>query len=121
MTDKSTPASPAPSDVQARLDATARLLAESSDIEPATRQALTDLVEEMRTALRTGKVSAGEVAPLAASTTQLAESLHHGHEAGVLEKVQEGFREAVVSAEVRAPVLAGLARGVLDTLAGFGI
>jgi hypothetical protein len=38
-----------------------------------------------------------------------------------LEQVQEGFREAVVGAEVRYPVAAGLARGVLDTLAGFGI
>jgi hypothetical protein len=108
-------------EVQARLDATARLLAESGDIEPAARRALTELVEEMRTALRSGKVTAGDLAPLAERTAALAESLHHGHEAGVLEQVQEGFREAVVGAEVRYPVAAGLARGVLDTLAGFGI
>lgn len=122
MAEKTVPGTPSPGNVEFRLEATARLLAEeSTDIDPNTRKALADLVEEMRTALRSGKVSPAAVAALAENTAQLAESLHHGHDAGALKNVQDRFREAVLDAEVHHPVLAGLSRGVLDTLTGFGI
>lgn len=115
------PDKPSQSDVLARLDATARLLADPTDIDPTTRKALAELVEEMRSALQSGKVSAEAVAPLAANTARLAESLHQSEDASVLEQIQASFREAILNAEAHHPVAAGMARGVLDTLTGFGL
>ncbi|MBI1918377.1 MAG: DUF4404 family protein [Planctomycetes bacterium] len=107
--------------IEARLHDLARLLRESDSIALPLRRTLAELVDELGKALRSAAVPPAEVARLAETTTHLAESLHRRHDRDRVGTVRERFEQAVVNAEVQHPLVAGLARRLLDTLASIGI
>jgi peroxiredoxin len=115
------PAGPAVPSIEARLHDVARLLRDSSSLDPESRRTLAELVDELGKALRSAPVPPAEVARLAERTTHLAESLHHRHDRERVQTMRDRFEQAVVNAEVRHPLIAGLARRLLDTLANIGI
>jgi hypothetical protein len=118
------PPEPSPSDLtgmQDRLKDVARLLRLSGSIDQDSRRALAELVDELCKALEGQGVPPTEVARLAESTAHLAESLHHQQELGILGGAREGLERAAFDAEAHAPFIVGLARKVIDALAGIGI
>ena len=121
MPDVPEPTTPSLPAVQARLNDVATLLRASSSLEPTSQRALGELVEELSKALAAAALPATEVAHLADSTAQLAESLHHEHDRGLLGKARDRLEGAVLSAEAHAPNAVGLARKLLAALADLGI
>jgi hypothetical protein len=115
------PSPPSVSELQDRLRGVAQTLRQSSTIDEDSRQALAELVEELNKALQAQSVPPAEVSRLAESTAHLAESLHHPKARGLLGTAREGLERAAFEAESHAPLLVGLARRVVDALAGIGI
>jgi hypothetical protein len=97
------------------------MLRQSGSIDQQSRQALAELVEELSKSLQGQSVPPAEVARLAESTAHLAEALHHQKAKGILGTAREGLERAAFEAENHHPLLVGLARKVVDVLAGFGI
>jgi hypothetical protein len=121
MADPSEPAGPSLAEVQARLHQIAGELRGSPAVDPVSRQTLAELVDELTAALASASVPAAEVARLAESTAHLADSLRHQRDRGLLASARERVEQALIGAEAQAPVAAGLARQLLDTLANLGI
>jgi hypothetical protein len=107
--------------IQERLHDVARILRQTGSIDADSKRALAELVDELSKALATAHVAPAEVTHLAESTAQLAESLHHQHESGLLGTARDRLQAAVNGAETRAPLIVGLARRLLDALANLGI
>jgi len=107
--------------VEARLHDVARLLRGSDSLDAESRRTLAELVDELSKALRSTSVPAVEVARLAETTTHLAEALHRRHDRERVRTVRDRLDEAVVSTGLRHPLVAGIARRLLDTLANIGI
>jgi hypothetical protein len=104
-----------------RLHDVARMLRESRSMDEKVQRALAELLDELTTALAATNVPPAEVTRLAESAAHLADSLHHQHDRGLLEKARDQFRGAIIDAEVHAPIAVGLARGLIDALANIGI
>lgn len=121
MSEAETPDPPRVEEVQARLHDVALLLRGSDSVDPEARRTLAELVDELGTALRAGGLPAEEVSHLAGTTSHLIEALHHKRDAGWLSGLADRVREAAAQAEVQAPTASGLARRVVETLAGIGI
>jgi hypothetical protein len=121
MPETPAPGTPAVPEIQARLQDIARLLRQSGTIDPESRHALSELVDELSKVLKTADVPAAEVTHLAESTAHLAESLHHQREQGLLGKARDRLERAVSDAEVQAPNAVGVARRLLEALANLGI
>jgi hypothetical protein len=112
---------PEPNPVSARLHAVAQLLRQVEHLEPETQQALADLVDELGSALGPGTASSAELTHLTESTAGLIKALHGEEESGVLSKARDRLNEAIVRAEAGAPVAAGIARRLVETLSNIGI
>jgi hypothetical protein len=97
------------------------MLRQSKSIDQQSRQALAELVDELSKSLHGQNVPPAEVSRLAESTAHLVESLHHQERRGFLGTAREGLERAAFEAENQHPILVGLARKVVDVLAGFGI
>jgi hypothetical protein len=110
-----------PSAVAARLSAVAQLLRRADHLEPETQQALADLVDELATALAAGTLPSAEVTHLTDTTTELIQALHGSEGHGVLGAARDRLNQAIVRAEADAPVAAGIARRLIETLANIGI
>jgi hypothetical protein len=118
MPENTTPPLP---EVQGRLHEVARLLRQPGPLDPASRQVLAELIDELSRALQSSTAAPAEVTQLAGTTAQLAEALHRRQDAGWLAQARDRFEEAALRAEARAPVAVGLARQLLDALANIGI
>ncbi len=121
MPEQPPPDVPAPAEVQTTLHTIARLLRENPHLGPEEQRALADLVDELGHALHPATVPSEEMAHLAESTTHLVQALHQGHGAGLLSSARNRLEQAIIRAEAQAPVAAGVARRLLDTLANLGI
>ncbi len=99
----------------------ARVLRESPPPGPEAQRALADLIDELGNAVGTTEVPSAEVTHLAESTAQFLQALHRRHDPGRFANARDRLEQAVLQAEARAPVAAGVARRVLDALANFGI
>jgi hypothetical protein len=121
MADNPVPGSLSVPEIQARLQAVAHLLEDSSSLDPVSGRALAELLDELSRAIQSAQVPPAEMAHLAESTARLAESLHYQHDRGVLGSVRDRFEQAAVNAETHAPLATGLARRLLETLANLGI
>jgi hypothetical protein len=108
-------------EVHAHLEAISALLRGPHRLDAATQAALADLVDELDNALKLGKIPNEEAARLAATTSHLAEAVHREEEAGVRTAARERLLEAAAAAEIKAPMIAGLARRVMDALSNVGI
>jgi hypothetical protein len=112
---------PALPEIQARLNEVAQLLRQPGSLDPHARQALTDLVDGLGKVLREGALPSPQVASLAHDTAHLAESLHPHPNTGVLGSARDRLEQTLFEVEVHHPVVAGLARRLLDALANIGI
>jgi hypothetical protein len=116
------PGSPGiPPEVQASLQAVSKLLRAAHHLGPDAQRTLADLIEELGRAVGASRATPEELAHLADSTAKLAEAVHHQHDEGVLAAARDRLEEAVIGAEARAPVVAGVARRLLDALSNIGI
>jgi hypothetical protein len=109
-----------PTQIQTGLHAVAQLLREATHLGPEAQEALADLVDEMGKALNTSTVPPLELNHLAESTVHLAQMVH-SQDTGVRSAARERLEEAIVGVESRAPLVAGLGRRLLETLANLGI
>ena len=121
MADAPQPSPPDAAAVRARLHEIAVLLRQTGSLDPESRRALAELVDELGESLTAADVPAAEVTHLATSTAHLAESLHQQHDRGLLGKARDRLEQAACDAEAHAPNLVGLARRLIDALAGIGI
>jgi hypothetical protein len=112
---------PTPPEVQARLHAVAQLLRQAEHLTPQARRALAELVDELSDALSSPGAGAAETARLTESTAHLLEALGRRHDTGVLAAARDRVDEAIVAAETKAPVAAGLARRLVEALSNIGI
>jgi hypothetical protein len=118
-----TPLSTPPSveEVRARLRDVAQTLRQGGSIDPESQRTLAELVDELNRTLGAGPVPPVELAQLAQSTAHLAETLHKDQGKGILSSARDRLEQAAVNAEAHAPVVVGLARRLLETLANIGI
>ncbi|HYT94608.1 MAG TPA: DUF4404 family protein [Gemmataceae bacterium] len=110
-----------PPEVQASLVMIGRLLREAHHLGPEAQQTLAGLMDELGRALSSSQASSEELAHLTESTAKLVEAVHQQHDEGVLAAARDRLEEAVIAAEARAPVVAGVARRLLDALSNLGI
>jgi hypothetical protein len=112
---------PIPPEVQASLLTISSLLREAHHLGPEAQQTLAELIGELGHALGSSQASPEELAHLTDSTAKLVEAVHHQHDEGVLAAARDRLEEAVIGAEARAPVVAGVARRLLEALSNLGI
>lgn len=114
-------ATPAPAGVQASLHTIAEILRDPHPLSREVRSVLADLVDELGRLLATAAVPPAEVAHLTESTAQLARAVHRQATPGLLAAARNRVEAAIFAAESKAPLTAGLARRLLDTLANIGV
>jgi hypothetical protein len=107
--------------VQASLHELAQVLREAHHLEPEAQAALADLVDELGKALTPEAIASSETAHLASSAASLGRALHPEQNPGLLSAAKQRLEQATLRAEAEAPVAAGVARRLLDTLANLGI
>jgi hypothetical protein len=121
MPEQSPSASGAAGGLQAGLHAIAEILRDPHPLSREIRDVLAELVDELGRSLAAGTVPPNEVAHLAETTAQLARAMHVQAAPGMLSAARSRLERAIVAAEDKAPLLAGLAHRLLDTLANIGI
>jgi hypothetical protein len=107
-------------EIRARLLACAMSLRDADHIEPEAQRALADLVLELADALDP-RAPTAQTAHLAETSAHLVEALHEPHNAGLIATARRRVEEAAARAEAGAPVATGVARQLIDLLAGLGI
>lgn len=119
MSEQPTPG-PSLDETRARLLACAMSLRDADHIEPEAQRALADLVLELADALGP-QVPTAQAAHLAETSAHLVEALHEPQDAGLIAAARRRVEEAAARAEAGAPVATGVARQLIDLLAGLGI
>jgi hypothetical protein len=112
---------PTVSQVQNSLHVIAQTLRQPGQLTPETQAALAELLDEVAGALQSGSVPSAEMAHLSESTAHLFQALHQRQDAGVLASARDTLEEAIVRADTAHPVVAGLARRLVETLSNLGI
>ena len=121
MTEQSPSGTSAASGVQASLHTIAEILRDPRPLSQEVRVVLAELVDELGRVLGTAAVPPAEVAHLAESTARLARAVHRRESPGLLAAARDRVEAAILAAESKSPLTAGLARRLLDTLANIGI
>lgn len=112
---------PATTGVQTCLHAIAEILRDPRPLSHEIRTVLADLVDELGQHLALATLPPAEVAHLAESIALLARAVHRQEAPGLLAAARDRVEAALLAAESNAPLIAGLARRLLDTLADIGI
>ncbi len=99
----------------------ARALREAPTLGSDAQRALAELIDELGNAAGNTEVPPAEVTHLTQTTASFLQAIKHRHEPAGLAAARDGLEQAVLRAEARAPVVAGLARRLLDALANWGI
>ena len=107
--------------MQTRIHDVAQMLRGSRSVSRDVQNSLAELLDELSVVLNTPNAPPAEVAHLAESAAQLAQTLHDRRDEGLVEKARERLGVALIQAESHAPIAVGLARRVIDALAGIGI
>jgi hypothetical protein len=108
------------SPIRERLLTLAPLLREAHHIGPEVQEVVADLVDELVRMMDPAAPST-QAEHLAATSTHLMQALHRKQHVGLLITAKERLAEAAARAEAEAPVATGLARRLIDALAGLGI
>lgn len=112
---------PSVPEVRARLHDAAAMIRGSSSLDPALRDTLTELLEELRRALEQPSAPPDEVSRLADSAAHLAEALHAEHDRGLVANARGRLERLMLQAESHAPTTVGLAQRLIDAIANLGI
>src|SRR6516225_9286743 len=120
MASESLPISQDPTQIQARLRELARTLREAKHLDPNTQRELAELADELATSGDFSKASSAEVAHLLDTSARIIGTLHQSPQTPVPATLRERLGQAIYATEARAPVLAGVARRLLDVLADLG-
>jgi hypothetical protein len=110
----------APPVVANRLHEVARLLRGTHHLGVEARQSLAEMADELAERIAVTPMPPAEEEHLSQTAERLVEVLHH-KEQGPVRAARDRLEEAVLAAADRVPVLAGLARQLLDALAKVGI
>jgi hypothetical protein len=114
------PSTPPNHSARARLEELAEALRASGKMRPEARKALADLVAELAATIDPAAPSA-HAEHVAETAASLVRALHQKRDEGVVTAARDRLDEAVERAEVRAPLAVGVARRLIETLAGLGI
>jgi hypothetical protein len=109
------------SKVQAELQEVAQAMNTARHLDPTIQQRLAELLKELEKVIQTTPAPSPELLHLAQSTSQLAQNLHQQTEKGMLAATRKRLQRAIAHAEVEAPLVADLARRLIDALANIGI
>jgi nucleoside-triphosphatase THEP1 len=112
---------PIPPSVQASLHAVAEVLRDPHPLSAEAREALAALVDELGNLLTAPGAPPEAVTHLADSTAHLVQAVHRRADEGLLAAARDRLEQAILGVEAQAPLAAGIARRVLDALAGIGI
>jgi len=121
MADEIAPAEKDPAKIQARLHDLAQLLREADHLEPATQQALAELADELANRAEFTKASSAEATHLLETSAHVIDMLQRTPDTTIPITMRDRLERAILAAEARAPVLAGIAHRLLDVLADLGI
>jgi Domain of unknown function (DUF4404) len=106
--------------IRSDLHEVAQLLRGARHLEPGTQAALADLLDELRGELGSASLNSVHATQLAQVVAQLARALHE-NDTGPLSRAKSRIEEAIGRAEVESPVIAGVVRRFVDSLANIGI
>lgn len=120
MPEQPSTAAATPERVQASLHTIAEILRDPQPLSQEVRGVLADLVDELGRVLTTA-IPPAEVAHLAESTAHLTRAVHRQEAPGRLTAARDRVEAAILAAESKAPLTAGVARRLLDTLTNIGI
>jgi hypothetical protein len=121
MPDPSSSPSNNPDEALANLLTTAQALSATKHLTPTAQKAHADLVGELSKALASGKASSEEVARLAESVALLNQAIADRENREHSKRARKRLQESIYLAEVKHPLLAGLAQQFLNILAEIGI
>jgi hypothetical protein len=107
--------------VQAYLHTIAHLLRDMPRLDRETQQLLAELVDELGRTLEAQTVPAAELQHIADQMRQLIEASHRGESEGIVGQVRGRLERAATALESRAPLVTGLTRRLIETLAELGI
>src|SRR5882724_8308208 len=117
----SEPAPHSAAQLRGHLHTIATLLREVPHLGPEAQRLLAELVAELSDAMDAETVPAADLAHLADTAAQLVQAAHKGEQSGFLGKAQERLEGAAAALEADAPMLAGLARCLIEALSNIGI
>jgi hypothetical protein len=121
MPDSPPPESATSPALQARLHEIAQLLRQTHHLGPEAQQALARLADDLGQVPEMATLPSAEAAQLLERTTALVEALHQQPGEGLLAASRDRLEQALYVIGARAPLVAGIARRLLDTLANLGI
>jgi hypothetical protein len=121
MSEQPQPPSPSRPEIEASLHAVSQLLRQAHHLSPEAQETLAELVDELGHAIGSGTASPEELAHLQESTARLLQAVQQRHDEGVVAAARDRLEGAVIGIESRAPVVAGVARRLLDALSNLGI
>jgi hypothetical protein len=107
--------------VQSSLHIIAEILRDPHPLTLEARLALAALMEELGALLSAPNVPPEAYAHLAESTAMLAQAAHRRADEGLLAAARDRVEQAILGVESQSPLLAGVARRLLDALANIGI
>jgi hypothetical protein len=99
----------------------AQLLRQTHHLGPQAQQALARLADELGEVPEMASLPSAEGTQLLERTTALVEALHRQQKASRLIAARDRLEQAVYVTGAQAPLVAGIARRLLDTLANLGI
>lgn len=108
-------------EVEAGLHAVSQLLREAHHLSPEAQETLAELVDELGHALGAGTITPEELTHLRESISRLVEAVRQRHDESRLASARDRLDAAIIGLETRAPVVAGVARRLLDALSSLGI
>ncbi len=107
--------------VQGVLHTIAQLLRDGPPLTPEAQQLLADIADELGRTLESDVVPAAALNQLAEHVAELIEAAHEGQDVGFAGHVRDRLERAAAALESRAPLLTGLTRRLIETLADLGI
>jgi len=111
----------ASNDLEANLHRIAGLLRDAGHLNPEAQKSLALLVDDLAGAVRKPTGDPAAATQVAATAAHLLDALVQKRDQGMLSAARDRLERTVMSAESQAPMAAGVARRVLDILAGIGI
>jgi hypothetical protein len=115
------PESSASSGVRASLHVIAEILRDPHPISHEVREVLAAFVDELGETLTSSTAPPAEVAHLADSAVQLVRAVNRKEAPGILASARDRLDAAILAAQTKNPLTAGLVRRLLDALADIGI